>query len=201
FDFVTSLGPVIVVEIKPFFTDHRWFVVRNMIALVRSINDRTLIPDVRKCAAHPDLRVRLEAIKTLLALEPTPPKGLLEDAIGDPDPKLAEKAIILVGNYGIKEAVDPLLQIVAGNDVWGARRPLRLRALHALGELAEPRALSQLQRFFTDSFLPWPAREERRAAYESLAGYPSELRAPIVQRGLRSRDAYVRQVCEKIANG
>lgn len=201
FDFVASLGTVIIPEIKPFLSDPRWFVVRNMIALLRTVSDRTLLTDVRRCANHPDIRVRLEAIKTLIELDPSPPKNLLEDAIRDPDPKIAEKAITLAGSYGIKEAVDPLLQVIDGNDVWGAKRPLRLRALRALGELAEPKALLHLQRFFTDSFLPWPAKEERRVAYESLAGYPPSARAPIVEKGLRSRDPYVREICARIANG
>jgi HEAT repeat protein len=200
FDFVSSLGSVIIPQVKPFLADRRWFVVRNMIALVYAVGDKSLLPDIRKCAAHPDLRVRLEAIKTLLALEPNPPRGLLEDAIRDPDPKVAEKAIALVGSYGIREAVDPLLQIVAGNDVWGARRPLRVRALRALGELAEPSALPRLDRFFTDSFFPWPAREERRVAYETLAAYPPDARAPFVERGRKSRDPYVRDLCEKMAS-
>ena len=200
FDFVTKLGTISVPEIRPYFSDTRWYVLRNMIALVRAINDRSLLPDIRRCANHPDLRVRLEAIRTLIALEPTPPKGLLEDAIRDPDPKIAEKAITLVGSYGIKEAVDPLLQLVDGNDVWGARRALRLRALRALGELAEPSALPRLQRFFTDSFLPWPSKEERHAAYESLGGYPANVRAPLLEKGMKSRDPYVREVCERIAN-
>ena len=199
FDFVTSLGTVIIPQVKPFLADKRWFVVRNMIALVYSVGDKSLLPEIRRCATHPDLRVRLEAIKTLIALEPNPPKGLLEDAIRDPDPKVAEKAITLVGNYGIKEAVDPLLQIVSGNDVWGAKRPLRLRALRALGELAEPSALPRLDKFFSDSILPWPAREERRVAYETLAAYPANARAPIVEKGRKSRDPYVREICEKMA--
>lgn len=197
--FVASLGSIIVPEVKPFLSDSRWYVVRNMLVLLRAINDRSLLGDIRKCAAHTDLRVRLEAIRALIALEPTPPRGLLEDAIRDPDPKIAEKAIVLVGNYGIKEAVDPLLQVIDGNDVFGARRVLRLRALKALGELAEPRALPRLQRFFTDSIFPWPVREERRAAYESLAGYPENAREEFVEKGLRSRDPHVREVCRKIA--
>lgn len=201
FDFVASLGTIIVPEVRPFLSDARWYVVRNMIALIRTVNDKTLLPEIRRAANHPDLRVRLEAIRTLIEIDPTPPKNLLEDAIGDPDPKIAEKAISLVGSYGIKEAVGPLLQVVDGNDVWGARRPLRIRALRALGELAEPSALPHLQRFFTDSLLPWPAREERRVAYESLAGYPQSARATIVEKGLRSRDPYVREVCERMASG
>lgn len=199
FDFVAKLGTISLPQIRPYLNDSRWYVLRNMIALVRVINDRSLLPDIRRCANHPDLRVRLEAIRTLIALEPTPPRGLLEDAIRDPDPKIAEKAITLVGSYGIKEAVDPLLQLVDGNDVWGMRRTLRLRALRALGELAEPSALPRLQRFFTDSFLPWPSKEERYAAYESLAGYPANARASIVEKGMKSRDPYIREVCERMA--
>ena len=199
--FVSSLGSVIVPEVKPFLTDKRWFVVRNMLVLLRAIGDRSLLPEIRKVAAHQDMRVRLEAIRALIALEPTPPRGLLEEAIHDPDPKIAEKAIILVGNLGIKEAVDPLLKIVEGNDIFGGRRLLRLRAIKSLGELAEPAALTKLQRFFTESILPWPAREERRAAYESLAGYAPSVRGPFVEKGRRSRDAYVREVCEKMGSG
>jgi HEAT repeat protein len=195
FDFVVSLGPLIVPEMRPFLTDPRWFVVRNMIALIRAINDRTLLPEVRKCAAHPDLRVRMEAIKALLALEPNPPKGLLEDAMNDPDPKVAEKAISLVGSYGIKEAVGPLIQIVTGADLWGARRARRILALKALGALHDPSALQYLKPFFSDSILPWPAKEERRVAYEMLAAYPPHLRTAIVERGKRSRDPVIRQIC------
>ena len=62
---------------------------RNMIVLLRSVNDRTSLPEIRRCSEHPDLRVRLEAIKTLLALEPSVPRALLEQAIKDPDPKMA----------------------------------------------------------------------------------------------------------------
>jgi HEAT repeat protein len=198
FDFVVSLGPIIVPEMRPFLSDTRWFVVRNMISLIRAINDRTLLPEVRKCAAHPDLRVRMEAIKALLALEPNPPKGLLEDAIHDPDPKVAEKAITLVGSYGIREAIGPLLHILSGADMWGTRRPRRILALRALGALHDPSVLQYLKPFFSDSILPWPAKEERRIAYETLAAYPPQARAAIVERGKKSRDPYIRQICENM---
>jgi hypothetical protein len=198
FDVVASLGPVVVPEVKRFLADPRWFVVRNMIALLRAVNDRSGMIEVRKLAQHRDLRVRLEAIKTLLTSDSSLPITLLDDAINDPDPKLAETAITLVGNYGIKEGVAPLLRILSGSDVFRARTTLRIRAIKALGELAVPTALPEMSRFFKDSMLPWPAREERRAAYESLAGYPGDARAHLIERGLRSRDPEVRDVCRKL---
>lgn len=199
FDFASSLGSVIVPDAAHLLSDSRWFVVRNMILLLRSVNDRTTLPEIRKLAQHPDLRVRMEAIKTLIALEPAVPRTLLEAAIHDRDPKMAETAIALVGNYGIREGVDPLLGILRGNDWFGLRRPLRVKAIKALGELAEPSALARMQRFFRDSFLPWPSEDERHAAYESLAAYPAESRANIVEKGLHSRDPFVREVCGRLS--
>ena len=198
FDFTCSLGPAIVREATLFLRDERWYVVRNMIVLLRTVGDRTSLPEIRRTAQHPDLRVRLEAIKTLLAFEPAVPSALLEQAINDPDPKLAESAISLVASYGIKEAVDPLLRILDGNDVLGKRRSTRLKAIAALGELAEPSALKDLGRFFEEPFLPWPAEQERYAAWKSLAGYPPEARAALVAKGLKARDPNIRSICRRL---
>src|SRR5689334_21983771 len=147
FDFAVSLGPAIVPAATRFLADDRWFVVRNVIILLRSVDDRTSLPEIRRSAQHPDLRVRMEAIKSLFAFDTTVPTDILDKAIHDADPKLAETAIMLVGNYGIKEAVQPLLRLLDGKDIFGARRGLRLRAIKALGELADPAALQQMERF------------------------------------------------------
>src|SRR5205085_8329270 len=104
-------------------------------------------------------------------------------------------------NYGIREAVQPLLRMLDGNDFFGAHRGLRLRAIKALGELADPAALEQMERFFRDSWLPWPSKLERRAAYESLSSYATEARAPYLERGLGSRDAAIRAICEEVGHG
>lgn len=199
FDFICSLGASIVPVATSFLADERWYVVRNMIVLLRTVGDRTSLPGIRRCAQHPDLRVRLEAIKTLLAFDPAVPTALLDDAINDPDPKLAEAAIALVASYGIREGVGPLLKILDGNDVLGRRRALRLKAIKALGELAEPSALPRMLRFFPDPFLPWPGKDERLAVYESLAGYPAEARKPYVAIGMTSRDPRIRAAARKLA--
>lgn len=198
YDFAISLGPAIVAEARTFLSDERWFVVRNMIVLLREVHDRTSVRDIRRCADHPDLRVRLQAIKTLLTYDSALPRTLLDRAINDPDPKLSETAITLAASYGIKEAVDPLLRMVGERDLLGIRKQTRMHAIRALGELAETRALDGMQQFFTDSILPWPPRDERRVAFESLAGYAADARLPILEKGLKSRDPIVREICQKL---
>ncbi|HMC20731.1 MAG TPA: HEAT repeat domain-containing protein, partial [Thermoanaerobaculia bacterium] len=199
FDFITSLGPVIVPEVTGLLTDSRWYVVRNMVIMLRSVNDRTSLPEIRKLAQHPDLRVRMEAIKSLFTLDTDVSSELLENVIRDADPKVVETAVALIGNYGIKEGIQPLLRILQGGDFWGARRALRVKAIRALGELGNPTALPELERYFREPFFLWPAKEERHAAWESLAGYPPEARSEFVERGLRSRDAQIRQICSQMS--
>jgi HEAT repeat protein len=199
FDFIASLGPVIVPPAIEFLGDSRWYVVRNMIALLRVLEDRTSIPEVRKLGRHEDLRVRMEAIKSLFALDGNVPKNLLDDLFAHPDAKLAQGAVALVGAYKMKEGVDPLLRILSERDLLGGARMIRLKAIRALGEIGDPRALPALGGFFGGSWLPWPAREERLAVWQSLSHYPPAARAPFVEKGLKSRDGEIRAICARLA--
>lgn len=199
FDAVASLGAIIVPEAKQLLTDQRWYVVRNMIVLLRTVGDRTSLPEIRRFAQHSDLRVQLEAIKTLFAFESNVSKDLLEKLIRDPDPKLAETAITLVGNYGIVEAVGPLLAIVEPLDLFGRRRSLRLRALRALGELAVPATLPRLRRYFKDHLIQLVSAEERQVAFEILESFQPADRAEYVQWGMRSKDPKVKAIAERLS--
>jgi hypothetical protein len=195
-DMLVHQGSVIAGPAREMLGDDRWYVVRNMLVILQKVGDQAALPRVRLCAtAHPDLRVRLEAIKFLLAYDPEVPRALLADAIHDPDPKMAEAAVTLAGSYGIKEAVAPLLEIVDRFDLMRRRQSIRLKALKALGELGDPAALPRLERYFRTSLLPLVARIERRAAYRSLHAYPPAERAAIVERGARSGDAEIRRIC------
>lgn len=199
FDFIAGMGQVIVPDAIALLSDSRWYVVRNMIGLLRSVRDKRAIPEFRKLTAHPDLRVRLEAIKTLLAFDRNMTHELLEKAIEDPDPKVAETAITLCGTYGIVESRGPLARLVTRRDWFGRRRALRLKALRALAELGRADTLDDLRPVLETRWFPVAAPEERRLAYELLEFYPFEARAPWVEEGLRSRDHVIRQIAEQLA--
>lgn len=46
--------------------DSRWFVVRNMIYLLRELGEQSALPHIRLCVKHPNPKVSLEALKTCL---------------------------------------------------------------------------------------------------------------------------------------
>ncbi len=198
FDFLAGLGPVIVPEATALLDDPRWYVVRNMIALLRTVGDRQSLSKIRTLTDHQDIRVRLEAIKSLFSFESRVSIDLLRKAISDPDPKVAETAIMLCGNYGIDEAEDPLVEMLVRRDWFGRHRSARLKALRALAELGRPTTLDKLAPVLRDRFFSHAHPEERRFAYEMLEHYPQEARSGWVEYGRSSRDATIREIARRL---
>jgi hypothetical protein len=198
-DFIVSLGDRAIADATSLLRDPRWYVVRNMLLLLRQIGDRTSLPEVRRLAMHSDLRVKLEAIRSLFELDRRPPTDLLAAVINDADPKLAEAAVTLAGARGFVGAAPPLAELLRPWDPFGRRRSLRLRALKSLGQLGVPATLAALDRFSRRWGLFPVALEERRAYFQSLAGYPPAAREPFVRRGLSFPDPEIRETCRRLA--
>jgi hypothetical protein len=194
-ELAASLGTAIVPETRRLLADPRWYVVRNMVLLLRRVQDRSAMSEILRCADHADLRVRLEAIRALFAFDSKVPRDLLARTIQHSDPRLAEAAVLLSGQHGITQASDLLVDILLQWDVLGRKRSLRLKALRALADLADPAVLPRLARFFRERPFPLVALEERRAAYRYLHAYDAAARAPWIARGEKSRDPVIRDIC------
>jgi HEAT repeat protein len=197
FDLLSSMPDEVAGEARRLLADGRWFVVRNMIALLRAAGDREAVTDLRACLRHADARVRLEALRALTELDRELPRDLLDALLDDPDPKVAALAVQASGRLGGAAAVERLLEVVTPLDPLGRHRELRVRSLLALGAIGDPAVLPRIKRFF--SAFSVDALEERRAAFKSLEGYPAAARAPWVAKGVKSRDAEIRQVCRRLA--
>ena len=198
-DLLAGLGPAVVRDASALLADSRWYVVRNMLVLLRRVGDPGSVPAVRRCCEHADLRVRLEAIRNLFAFDQELPRELLRRAIRNSDPRLAEEAIDLAASRGIVEAIDPLVALLQRWDPLGGRRALRLKAIRALGEFADPRALAGLRHFVARFRLFPVAAEEKRALFQTLGRYPEEARRPFVERGRKLRDPEIRRLATRLA--
>jgi hypothetical protein len=200
-ELAASLGPAIVPETRRLLADPRWYVVRNMVLLLRRVQDHSAVDEIRRCADHPDLRVRLEAIRALFAFDSKVPRDLLARTIHHPDPRLAEAAVLLTGQHGITEATDLLVDILRRWDLLGRRRSIRLKALRALADLGDPAVLPRIAHVFREWPFPVVALEERRAAYRLLGSYDEAARAPYVAQGERARDSMIRDICRGLRKG
>jgi HEAT repeat protein len=177
--------------------DPRWFVVRNMLSLLRQTGVWLPLRDLEPALAHADARVRAEAVRCLTLAAPPASVATLERLIGDEDERVAETVVALVGSGRLAAGREPLVAMLRRPDPLGRHRALRLKALQALGELGDRRVLAELRPYFR-SWLPVVSADERRAAFASLVRYPQADRVPLLQQGLRSRDPAVRALCRQL---
>lgn len=192
--------------------DQRWFVQRNMLVLLDALPrvppDFTLEPYL----AHPDTRVRREAVKLQLkmarAAEDIGGKGsgpgreaALRAALQDQDPRTLRIALSAVQ----EECADGLVPlVVAITENAKAPTELRVMAVRALGRTRHPQALAALLKLtdggrtlFRKRRLP-PRRPELLAALTALAtGWASNNHAlEVLARAAVSEDPDIRNATE-----
>jgi len=196
FDFLGGFGTALAPHAARALGDPRWFVVRNMLALLRESGDRTQVEAVREAAVHADPRVRLEAVRTLAALDREIPDALVDRLLADADAKVAELATRELAARS-RQGREALVTLLSRWDPFGGQRARRLQALRALAALGDPGVLPKIARCLRGGLFG-SGTEERRAAFAALAGYPAAARRPWLERGLGDADGEIRRTCQRL---
>ncbi len=120
--------------------DDRWFVQRNMLVLLARLSR---LPDglsLARWSAHPDVRVRHEAIRLQLTI-PAERTAAVRAALEDGHPRLVHSGLAAI-RHDCPGSVAGLVGAIAGNPA--VTEELRVLAARALGHCRDPRGLSQL---------------------------------------------------------
>ena len=197
FDLLASLGSAVVPASIGLLEDQRWYMIRNILSLLRRVGEGLNLEVLQKALENEDSRVRIEAVKCMseVGVEITP--ALVERVLADKDPKVAEMAIGVFGTARISAAVQPLVDLLNRPDRLGRQRRLRVRALQALGEIGDAKTLTRIAPFFRSWFAPVSV-EERHAAYQSLRLYAEADRRAWLKKGRWSLDPEIREICRTL---
>jgi len=95
--------------------DDRWYLVRNIIHIIRQIGDRSSVTHIIPAVNHPDLRVRKEAILALGELGQDDDLHVLKDCMSDQDESIRVMAIRATGLMGTPSSKNVLLEKINGN--------------------------------------------------------------------------------------
>jgi hypothetical protein len=163
-----DLGPSLVGRLR----DQRWYVQRNMLVLLDSLSKLPEGFAPAPYAAHPDARVRREALKLRLKVPADREAGILA-GLEDPDAQVAQLALI-AAQQGCSSAA---LAVITRRLTDGTyAEEIRVPGIKALGRSHSPEALDVLLAF-TDGGTNWfgrrrlpPKSPELLAALVSLAG-------------------------------
>ncbi|MCX7794258.1 MAG: HEAT repeat domain-containing protein [Thermodesulfovibrionales bacterium] len=91
-------------------SDERWYVVRNIVYVLRLIGDKRALEYLLKTIKHPDMRVRREVIKTLGEIKAPQSVTILREHLNDPDPQIRIATVRALGSIHTEAAKRLLLQ-------------------------------------------------------------------------------------------
>jgi HEAT repeat protein len=103
-DALIVLGSKDIVTLARGLTDERWYVVRNIIYILRNIGDKRAVDHLLKTVRHGDLRVRKEVIRTLGELGGAGVLQTLRECLDDPEIQVRSAALKALANIGSEAA-------------------------------------------------------------------------------------------------
>ena len=112
-DALIVLGRKDIQAVSKGLTDQRWYVVRNIIYILRKIGDRRAIEYLLKTVRHGDVRVRKEVIKALGELGSREVIQTLRECLDDPDVQVRVQAAKAFGSIGSEPAKRILLDKIS----------------------------------------------------------------------------------------
>lgn len=198
---IGELGTDVIPHAIRRLNDRRWYVVRNMLYLIKECGGRRYVEQVRKFAKHKHRRICMEAVKTLLHFKTHDAVPYLKLYLKSDDIDLRMDAVKLAGLYRITEAVPHITAMLEERDILGAKSYYRVDLIRSLGEIGDPKALKTLLKLYNSkSILYWRVLENLKVEiFKSLSNYPLQSIKPFVEQGLRSKSEEILSISKELS--
>jgi hypothetical protein len=170
--------------------------VGNIVRLMMLAEANHLSKALRPLLEHPDLAVRHQVLEGLVRLkEPWALVHLRNWLKGSPGEAAA--AIEITGAQQAMELVPDLCAQLVRAYFRKATVQRNIDIIVALGKIGDPYALPILAKVAHSIWPLYPRlrKEMKQAVYQSLEGYPPQSCRPLVDFGLKSKNAHIRRIC------
>jgi len=179
--------------------DPRWFVARNMVAILGQIGDSNSIVALGGMIDHNEARVRKEAVKALSKCGGRESAMLLVEKFDSADEELQKIIIFSLGIMDESVALPTLLKVIRKRSFFAAGPELRKEAIHALGKLQMKGGVGALEEILISKNIFKKEREDLRlASAESLACIGDERSLYALRKGSLSGNVEVRKTCIRL---
>ncbi len=183
-------------------TDHRWYVIRNIIIMLRTMASEQDFEHLRPLLRHPNQRVHSEALRLLIILgDPVAQRQLLRD-LDSVDHETQLNAISMVNRDSQPEITQKLLVMLSGGGFSAVECELKSAAVQALGEMGKPEVLPDLAKILASrSLLAFKALNRIKLdIIRSFERYPAQITIPVLERLCGGGDDLARQAAESLKN-
>lgn len=200
---LSSLGSDIIPSAVVRLGDSRWYVVRNMLYLIREAGSAKDADIVRRYASHENTRICLEAIRGLLQFRTLDAILYMQLHLEGSDAEMRNQVVRLAGLYRFRVIVPTLLKLLSRQRYLGGDITFKIHLVKALGEIGDPSALKTLEALVHTPSLFNRAGLEllRLEIFRSLRGYPPGSATALLKYGLQSKNEEIRVVSEGLMHG
>lgn len=134
---LASLGESAVPALLSMINDYRWFIVRNICAILGAIASCSALAELAKCLHHPDIRVKKEAIRSLAQIGGHDAEAALIGVLRGNDIELYPQAISSLGGMKSRKSLIELMKIVRSKDMFLKSLNLKIDALAAMALIGD----------------------------------------------------------------
>jgi hypothetical protein len=201
-DRLIEMGPITRVPISIRLNDERWFVLRNLIVILRAHSDATIIPLIRPLSQHSNVRVRQEALNTLVMLhDAAAEKQVLRDLESE-DREILFAAITLSEKSRLPDIHKKLISILSKNGLSQLEYELKSAVVKALGEIRRAEALPEFAKILGSSSL-FNNKLLTRLKIDiirALEHFPLQTVSPLLERLCSGKNEIAHQAQESLKN-
>lgn len=183
--------------------DPRWFVVRNLVYILRRSGNRSAIPYLRRTLEHPHPRVRQETLHAMEAIGVARSAEFLLHLLESNDDTCRTWALERLAALGDSRAAEPLWKLIRTREFrersWNDKRAY----FEALGGCAPPAMLPAVQALYEKrGWFEKPKDLEMRAgAAIALGLIGGEQVVPMLEEGCQAEEAVIRGACRQALDG
>jgi hypothetical protein len=191
-----DVNPYVINKLK----DKRWFVIRNMLYLLRECDGRPYLSYIRKFVKHNNVSICIEAVRTLLHFNTPDALPFLKLYLRSDNEDLRRAAVKLAGSCRAKEAMPYLIRILEKRDLFGVASISKTEAVLALGDIGDRSAVKALMSLYNSRSLFYREylQELKVEIFRTLEKYPADSIQELLAAGLRSDNGEIRSISERL---
>lgn len=168
--------------------DERWFYVRNLVTILRGLNDPSAVRHLSRLLHHPHPRVRQETLRTLVHFSDPEGERMLLRELGSNNRETLLTAIQLSDRSRSPQVRERLTGLLNKGGLTGADIDIRCAVVKALAETGDPAVIPEIARLLRSrSILRSTALVRLKTeAIRSLAKYPPDAALPLLREAASS---------------
>jgi hypothetical protein len=183
-DLLIEMGPMTQVPIINRLRDTRWYFLRNLLIILASQKDPSVVTQIRPLLRSEDHRLRHEALKTLVYLRDPQAEKLVMVDLNSQNQELLASAIQLAERCDSPAIAAKLTVLLAQGGYSQSECDRKCSIVHALGEIGRAEVLPELARILGSRSL-FHSRQLTKLKSDiiaSLPKYPATDSRPLLER-------------------